>query len=239
MFITQTLQSRFAGANTLDQVLAHQFGCVFDCQLQQGHQGTQQLADVGHRECGQLVYAQLCGQRRITGILLAPSQLGLGDEPSGQTDQRQLMFPSRIFLRSQFVPACFTLGLTVGTFDEMALAFARRQTLQRRVGGCVRERVVNLAFRIATHHPPLRHRFFAIGVVQMRRALNLSLISPRSVARTRTRVHGVLGSAASCRTSTGRCPLSTRGLVVRRPLPTLRSGTPTAGLFNVFCCGLT
>src|SRR5262245_52228859 len=162
MVVTRTLQSRFTRAGAVDQMFNHQIGRGLSAQLWQRYHGPQQLADVGRRERRQLIHAQLFGQLRVARVFLAPLQLGLRDEPGRQADQRQFVFPSRIFLRPQLIPACFALGLADRGFDEVALALATRQDFEWRSSLRVRERVVNFAVAFAPHHQPLLDRLFAL-----------------------------------------------------------------------------
>ena len=68
MVVTRTLQSRFASARAVDQMFNHQIGRDLFGQLWERYHSPQQLADVGHRERRQLIYAQLFGQLRVAQL---------------------------------------------------------------------------------------------------------------------------------------------------------------------------
>lgn len=114
---------------------------------------AEQFSHITNRKQGQNICFVLLEQAWISLKARHPIQLCYRNEPACQDSKRQLVFPSPVFDRLEFVPAQFSLLILVATLHEIAMRFAPSYCFQRSSCAGIAEHIGDLLFVPADEQP--------------------------------------------------------------------------------------
>src|SRR5437762_3632680 len=105
-------------------MLDHQSRRLSRRQLRQRQGGAEHGADIRHGQGRQDLDLIVVEQSRVTGIVDGPIELGLGNKPSSQDGESELMLPSKELGGLKIIPAQLGFGILNAALNEEALGGA-------------------------------------------------------------------------------------------------------------------